>query len=228
MRRINEIFIHCLATQPGWMEPEYAVGAKIAEVDKWHKARGWDGIGYHYVVDRDGSVGEGRPEATVGAHVAGRNTNSIGVALVGGHGSNETDSPTEHYTGVQLEALLTLVRELKTKYPNAVVRGHNEVAAKACPGFNVKAWWAKQGTKDRTNISESKTNQAANVGAAGTAVAVGGIGYEALTSPEVVTVVAKNIDPAVLGIIVVGLVLVVGGFLAVKYFRKKDWDAGWR
>lgn len=77
MRDINEIIVHCTATPEG---KDYTV----ADIDRWHKQKGWKGIGYHYVVYRDGTIHSGRPVARTGAHCYGHNKNSIGVAYVGG------------------------------------------------------------------------------------------------------------------------------------------------
>lgn len=77
MRKINLIIIHCTATIEG---RDYTVST----IDSWHRQRGFDCIGYHYVVYRDGTVHEGRPVAKVGAHCAGHNANSIGVCYIGG------------------------------------------------------------------------------------------------------------------------------------------------
>jgi len=130
MRRINEIILHCAATRP-----DQDIGA--AEIDEWHRSNGWSGIGYHWVIRRDGTREPGRPEPHVGAHVYGHNANSIGVCLVGGFGSCADDAPVDHYTPAQLTALRVLMGELLASYPGARVTGHNDYAAKACPGFRV-------------------------------------------------------------------------------------------
>ena len=77
MRNINEIIVHCAATPEG-------KDFTVADIRRWHKARGWSDIGYHYVVYRDGSVHKGRPVSKVGAHVRGRNRNTIGICYIGG------------------------------------------------------------------------------------------------------------------------------------------------
>lgn len=64
MRKITEIIVHCSATAEG---KDYTV----ADIDKWHRARGFKKIGYHYVVYRDGSVHVGRSENEIGAHCQG-------------------------------------------------------------------------------------------------------------------------------------------------------------
>lgn len=139
MRKIDTIFIHCAATQPDWMADASAYD-KREEIDKWHRARGFNGFGYHYLIDRNGETIPGRAEETVGAHVKGHNANSIGICLVGGHGSNENDQFADHFTAHQDAALRELLDDLLARYPDAKVRGHNEVAAKACPGFRVAQW----------------------------------------------------------------------------------------
>lgn len=129
MRQITEIIIHCSATPIG---KNYTV----EDIDKWHKAKGWKGIGYHYVIYLDGSVHKGRPEEEIGAHCKGHNSNSIGVCYIGG--LDEFGEPEDTRTDKQKEALIILLKALKTKYPAATIHGHREFAAKACPCFDAK------------------------------------------------------------------------------------------
>lgn len=128
MRVINEIIVHCTATPEG---KDYTV----ADIDKWHKARGWKGIGYHYVIYRDGSIHQGRPETKIGAHCQGHNDNSIGVVYVGGLASNGK-TPKDTRTDAQKKSLENLLKQLKQKYPKATIHGHRDFAAKACPSFD--------------------------------------------------------------------------------------------
>ena len=151
MREITEIFVHCSDTRPEWMK-DRPLAHKIQEIDRWHKERGWSGIGYHIVLDRDGKIGNGRPLGTVGAHVKGHNKNSIGVVLIGGHGGAADDQFEDNFTQKQKVTLLKVLDDLTTQFPNAKIRGHNEVAAKACPTFTVKDFLdanRKQPTKDK-------------------------------------------------------------------------------
>lgn len=129
MREITEIIIHCSATKEG--HPFFA-----ADIDRWHKAQGWSGIGYHYVIDIDGKVETGRAEYQTGAHVKGHNANSIGICYIGGLDIN--DKPKDTRTPEQRKSLAELVARLKVKYPKATVHGHNEFSNKACPCFNVR------------------------------------------------------------------------------------------
>ena len=146
MRHIDHIIIHCTATPPDWWG-KAKTSAKVAEVRRWHKGqRRWSDIGYHYLIDRDGTVAIGRPLERTGAHTRGHNTGSIGIALFGGHGSAETDAFAENFTAAQDQALIQLVSELRVRYPAIKrVSGHNEFAAKACPGFHVPKWYAAHG-----------------------------------------------------------------------------------
>lgn len=137
MREITEIFIHCAATKPQWMINATA-DQKVEEIRRWHvEERNWRDIGYHFVIDRSGDTVKGRGIEEVGAHVKYHNLNSIGICLVGGWGGAATDEFEEHFTELQREALFKLLDDLTAQFPNAKIRGHNEVAAKACPCFNV-------------------------------------------------------------------------------------------
>lgn len=129
-RQIKEIIIHCSATAEG---RDYTV----ADIDRWHKARGWKDIGYHYVVYRDGSVHTGRGLEQIGAHCTGHNAKSIGICYIGGLAS-DGKTPKDTRTPAQKEALRSLVAKLREQYPTATIHGHNEFANKACPCFNVQ------------------------------------------------------------------------------------------
>lgn len=155
MRPINEIIVHCSATRPEWMAGR-AMADKVAEIRRWHmQDRGWKDIGYHYLIDRNGQVAPGRPVEQVGAHVQGHNTGTIGVCLFGGHGSSETDRFEENFTTHQDKALRTLLADLKRKHPGVVkISGHNQYAAKACPGFNVPEWYLKASPRLQEAIAQ--------------------------------------------------------------------------
>lgn len=129
MRKINEIIIHCTATVEG-------KDFKAKDIDKWHKAQGWKKIGYHYVIDLDGTLEKGREDSEIGAHCVGHNAHSIGVVYVGGLDKNQ--KPKDTRTQEQKDVLWELLRKLLVKYPDATIHGHCEFAAKACPCFDVK------------------------------------------------------------------------------------------
>lgn len=144
MRPLTEIIIHCTATRPDWWATR-TTAQKVAEVKRWHvEDRGWKDIGYHFLIDRDGHTVDGRPLDQVGSHTKGKNTGTIGIALFGGHGSAETDKFSDHFTPEQDQSLQALLVRLLKQYPTIkVISGHNQYAAKACPGFNVPSWYAK-------------------------------------------------------------------------------------
>ena len=129
MRRIDRIIIHCAATNP---EQDF----EASDIDRWHKARGWSGIGYHYVIKLDGTTETGRPIEKAGAHAFGYNKRSIGICYIGGVDMN--GKPFDTRTDEQKRALKALIGLLKKEYPKATVHGHNEFSNKACPSFNVK------------------------------------------------------------------------------------------
>jgi len=122
------IVIHCSAVRPGQT-------SSAKQIDSWHRKRGFDGIGYHYVIRRDGSVEKGRPEAKVGAHAKGYNAHSIGICYEGG--LNEQGKAADTRTPEQKEAILKLLRELMARYPGCKVVGHRDLGArKSCPCFD--------------------------------------------------------------------------------------------
>jgi N-acetyl-anhydromuramyl-L-alanine amidase AmpD len=131
---------------------------RVKEIRRWHLEKKWSDIGYHWLIDRDGSITQGRKEHVIGAHVQNHNTGSIGICLIGGFGSSESDLFQQHYTDKQDHALRTLINDIKSRTPIKRIRGHNEVAAKACPGFNVSRWLARN--PDQQKLSESTTIQA--------------------------------------------------------------------
>lgn len=112
--------------------------AKIDEIRKWHKRRGFVDIGYHWIIDRDGKCLAGRPEGNIGAHTKNHNSKSIGVCLIGGFGSSVNDQFNDNFTQAQEMALRELVADINTRYHIKKISGHNDYdTGKACPGFRV-------------------------------------------------------------------------------------------
>jgi N-acetylmuramoyl-L-alanine amidase len=140
-RPITSIVIHCSAETHG-------ARTRAADIDRWHRQRGFRKIGYHYVIGSDGRVETGRPEAEPGAHVAGHNRDTIGICLVGGL-APRTGVPSGTFAPVQFTALSRLIRDLLTRYPTARVRGHRDFpgVAKDCPCFDAAAWWAQEAAR---------------------------------------------------------------------------------
>ena len=134
MRTITLIIIHCSATPEG---KNYTV----QDIDSWHKARGWKGIGYHYVIYRDGSIHKGRPEEQVGAHCMNHNKHSIGICYIGGT-TADNKKAKDTRTEAQKRSLRALLVELKQSYPRALIMGHNVFANKSCPCFDAAKEYA--------------------------------------------------------------------------------------
>lgn len=131
MRRINKLIVHCSATPEGR-------DIKTETIRGWHvNDNHWSDIGYHYVIELDGSIHTGRAESVIGAHCLGQNANSIGICYVGGL-TKDGKAPKDTRTDAQKRALIELLKGLKEKYPNATIHGHREFAAKACPCFDAK------------------------------------------------------------------------------------------
>lgn len=133
--RTDFIAVHCSATTE-----KQNIGA--ADINKWHRAKGWACIGYHYVIKRDGTVETGRDDSVVGAHVAGFNERSVGICMVGGVSADDVSKAQNNFTPAQFSSLKKLLLELRKKYPRAVIQGHRDFpgVAKACPSFDVKTW----------------------------------------------------------------------------------------
>lgn len=136
MRKITDIIVHCSATPEG-------KSFTVADIDRWHRQRGFASIGYHYVVYIDGSVHTGRPIGSVGAHCVGHNANSIGVCYIGGC-TADGKRPKDTRTPEQKQSLLALLRQIRAQFPKAAIHGHRDFAAKACPSFDA--------TKEYANI----------------------------------------------------------------------------
>lgn len=134
MRKISRIIVHCTATPAGRE-------VTVADIDRWHRQRGFACIGYHYVVYLDGSVHQGRPVGRQGAHCLGYNATSIGVCYGGGTAAD--GSPLDTRTPAQKSALVALLRALRKQFPAATIHSHRDFAPKACPSFDATAEYSE-------------------------------------------------------------------------------------
>ena len=150
-QNIDAIVIHCSATRAGQ-------NVHAADIDKWHKERGFAMIGYNFVIDIDGTVEAGRPLTRDGAHCntagtsgAAYNKHSIGICYIGGLDRN--GKPADTRTPEQKLSLANLVYKLIDEYPIVEVIGHRDASPdknkdgkitpnewiKQCPCFDVRA-----------------------------------------------------------------------------------------
>ncbi|QSM00586.1 N-acetylmuramoyl-L-alanine amidase [Oceanospirillum phage vB_OliS_GJ44] len=124
---VKHIVIHCSDSPNGRVDT-------AEDIHRWHLENGWSGIGYHYVIERNGDVKPGRPHYWEGAHEKSVNHCSLGICLVG----------TDQFTDAQWINLESLVDQLLVQYPGVPVSGHRDhKPSKKCPGFDVKSWWAE-------------------------------------------------------------------------------------
>ena len=137
MRTITLLVIHCSAVRPDQT-------SSAAQIDTWHRRdRHYKfGIGYHYVVRRDGQIEPGRPEWMVGAHCKNHNAHSIGICYEGG--LNARGQPADTRTLAQKLAMLQLLEVLHRKYPKALIVGHHDLnPQKDCPCFDAVKEYAE-------------------------------------------------------------------------------------
>ncbi len=111
------------------------VAATLRLIQSQHRKRmGAGDIGYHFIIDRTGTIWQGRDWAFQGAHTSGANSNNIGVMLLGNF---EIQQPTAQ----QVAALKMLTASLVRKYrlnPQKDIYGHNDFCNTKCPGKNLK------------------------------------------------------------------------------------------
>ena len=119
MRAINLIVVHCSATREDRDFTEQ-------DLDAAHRARGFQGAGYHFYIRKDGRIVNTRAVELPGAHARGHNTASIGVCYEGGLDTEGRAKDTR--TVAQKESLTTLLHELQRDYPGSVVCGHRDLS----------------------------------------------------------------------------------------------------
>jgi len=132
LHTVDTIVIHCSATKP-----DHHV--RLADIRRWHKAKGWADVGYHFIVLPDGTIEEGREITRQGAHTKGQNVGSIGICYIGG--LDDQGKPADTITNEQVSAIADIVDNccLSDAYNIKYLMGHRDFAgvAKACPCFDV-------------------------------------------------------------------------------------------
>lgn len=141
MRGIKRIFVHCTAGSQR---------QTVADLQAEFKRKGWKNPGYHYVIQDDGTVKQLLGEQFVSNGVKGYNSTSVNVAYMGGIDAD--GKAVDNRTDAQKASLITLLKELKGRYPNAEIMGHRDIShdtngngivdpwerIKECPCFNAK------------------------------------------------------------------------------------------
>lgn len=128
-----------------------ASSATVWDINDWHLANGWTGIGYHYYIRKDGSVYRGRPEWALGAHAVGHNDRSIGICCEGAY-------MTETMPEAQLASLKALLRDIMERYGTLALKRHKDVNSTSCPGDNFPWKQAQQYMREEDDeVVEKKT-----------------------------------------------------------------------
>lgn len=146
MASLKYLVIHCTATREGRE-------VSAAEIRRWHTSptsaggRGWKQVGYSDLIHLDGKVerlvGNNEDanvdpwEITNGAK--GYNSVSRHIVYAGGC-AKDGKTPKDTRTPAQHKALVEYVKDFHRRFPGVRIIGHNEVAAKACPSFDVQKW----------------------------------------------------------------------------------------
>jgi hypothetical protein len=125
---IRYLVVHCSDTDDD---------LTASDIHAMHLGFGWDGIGYHAVIIKDGTIEQGRPHFWSGAHVYGHNEESLGICLIG----------RNDFTPEQMTALDGLLRDWIARYPQARICGHRDFpnTQKTCPNFDVATWVKDRG-----------------------------------------------------------------------------------
>ena len=149
MRKIDSIIIHCSATKAGQ-------DLTAMDIDRWHRQRGFNCIGYHYVIRLNGTIEKGRDISLPGAHCIGWNERSIGICYIGGLDIN--GKPADTRTNEQKQVLYQLIVDLQREYKILHILGHRDTSpdtngngviepceyVKACPCFSVREFLLKE------------------------------------------------------------------------------------
>lgn len=212
--KIHTIVIHYSATYPDQ-------DMTRDDIDRMHKRRGFREIGYHWFIRRDGTLEEGRPEGTLGAHVRGHNSGTIGICFAGGlERATGPDLGVWNPTQEQEETMLRLIADIQKRWPSAKkVVGHRNLGATQCPGRDdVAEWWAANGANAPRKITESRTIRGGAMAGAGT------IGTALAEQAETIAPLTEMSDVIKWAFIA----LTMAGVALTVYARWDDWQAGKR
>ena len=145
MSQLKYLVIHCTATPEGRdVTPE--------DIRRWHTSpvsaggRGWKQVGYTDLIRLDGTVKRlvnNNEDANVDPWEitnGAKGYNSISRHIVYAGGCDKSNKPKDTRTAAQEKALIAYVKDFHRRFPNVRIIGHNEIAAKACPSFDVQKW----------------------------------------------------------------------------------------
>ena len=129
-REVKYLVLHCTAGQPNQTTKSI--------LDYWKNNLKWKSVGYHYLINADGSVEQLAQESQVTNGVAGFNSVSIHISYKGG--IDKSGKPKDTRTEAQKQSILKILKELRVKFPKAKIQGHRDFpnVKKACPSFDAK------------------------------------------------------------------------------------------
>lgn len=130
---VRELCLHCAAVPSGWYFRR-SDAEMVQTIRNWHLEKGWSDIGYHFVIPPNGIPYPGRPMRQIGAGVIGHNRGVLHVLLIEKHEVTKIGKFDDYFTEKQRDA----VRALAEINGIRRITGHNDFAAKLCPGFKVK------------------------------------------------------------------------------------------
>ena len=140
MRTIDKIIVHCTA---GSQKNTAADVVRLHTMPKSRGGNGWKVAGYHYIIEASGKIVSTVPDAQVSNGCYGQNQHSINVCYIGGVDMTTRGLPQlDNRTPEQKKSLLSLLKILRKKYPEARIYGHRDFAKKACPSFDAKTEYA--------------------------------------------------------------------------------------
>src|SRR3990167_6563556 len=127
---------------PEWIFVHHSAASEdqtVESIENYHLSKGWEGVGYQYLITKTGEVWKGRPEHYHGSHVQGYNTKSIGICLIGHF---DFKMPTE----AQIASLRGLLEDLVARYaikPENIAP-HRKFSSKSCYGKLLEDDWARK------------------------------------------------------------------------------------
>ena len=214
---VTHIVLHYSATP---IERDFTA----ADIDEMHRARGFNEIGYHYFIRKDGTVETGRDLSQpgrfeVGAHSKGENSQSIGICFEGGVRAAAPNVGYDSRTPAQTAAMIELIDDLLARFVGAIVEGHRDMpgAATQCPGFSGRDWWSsvlrsRQDNPPRDSKAKSTTLQATGLTAASVLATAA-------------TALAK-LDPVAQVVVVACAAVSLAGLGWIARERLRKWAAG--
>ncbi|VAW59386.1 hypothetical protein MNBD_GAMMA08-987 [hydrothermal vent metagenome] len=145
-RSVKTVFLHCSASDNSNHDD-------VSVMEEWHKKRGFSGVGYHFFINKNGDIQQGRDLEKIPAAQKGHNTNSIAICL---HGLK-----IEKFTQPQFDSVKNLCTAIDSEYSsiNIRFRGHKEVSNKSCPVFDYKTVLSldKKGLLSKISVTSKAT-----------------------------------------------------------------------